>query len=103
MFEHVFEFLLYLFATYGFAIFVIEFFRNIVGRGNGKGIKFCLLVRNCQDNIEGAVRTVMNSGLPQKYTEDKGITVIDLGSVDETRKILERLERDIDNLQQVML
>jgi hypothetical protein len=103
MFEHVCEFLLYLFATYGFAIFVIEFFKSIAGRGNGKGIKFCLLVKDCQDNIEGVVRSVMSSGLPKKYTEDRGITVIDLGSADQTRNILERLEKDIDKLQQVML
>lgn len=98
IYKHIFEFILYLFAAYGFFVFLQELLKTPGSGKCGKGIRIYLSVRDCQDSIEGAVRTLLDSGLPQRLTEDRGITVIDRGSDDETKEILKRLEKRFDNL-----
>jgi hypothetical protein len=94
----ILEFLLYLFAAYGFVVLTSELCSRTGIRRPIKGIRIQVKVKDCQDSIEGMVKTLLRSGLPQKLTEDRGITVIDCGSTDETPQILKRLEKDLDNL-----
>lgn len=95
---HIFELLLYIFAAYGFAALVGELYGRAGSRRRKKGIKIQIHAKDCQDSIEGTVKTLLRSGLPQMLAEDGGITVIDCGSADETPEILKRLEKDLDNL-----
>jgi hypothetical protein len=96
--EHIFEFILYLFAAYGFFVFLHDLLKAPGSGRYGKGIRIFLSVKDCEDNIEGAVRTLLASGIPQKFTEDRGIMVVDCGSSDKTKEILNRLEKRLDNL-----
>lgn len=51
-----------------------------------------LVVQDCQDSVEGMVRAI-------GWEDDMDdLIVVDLGSTDETPKILEKLERELDFL-----
>ena len=52
-----------------------------------------LILRDCQEKIEGLIRSMAWEDIRDE------MIVVDLGSADETREILRRLERELDFLR----
>ncbi len=52
-----------------------------------------LVMKDCQERIEGLIRVMEWENIYEP------LIVVDLGSVDETPQILEKLERELDFLQ----
>ena len=70
------------------------------GRGEPTDTEVVIFVKDCQDSIEGTVRSYaarLKSGLCS--IEAEMLAVVDRGSTDETGIILSRLEREISILK----
>lgn len=55
-----------------------------------------LFVRNCQDSVEGTIRKLMRICSHSPHSASPAITVIDLGSGDDTPQILAHLAHDCE-------
>lgn len=55
-----------------------------------------ITVKNCQDSIEGTIRSLAWKMLSKNNTISKELIIIDKGSQDDTLKILSRLEKEYD-------
>ena len=92
--ETLFLVILCLFATYGFATLSREIVYSIWDRGAEKNscFKVVLVVKDCEQEVEWVVQRMLNYRLPNGSESMCRLTVVDLGSIDETEKILERLK-----------
>jgi hypothetical protein len=96
----MFDVFVYILALYGAVYLVIGFVDSIRKRfkNENKSIKFILLVKNQEGCIEGIIRDIfIGNSLGGLITQDS-FTVLDMGSTDETLKILEKLKRDYQYL-----
>lgn len=98
MMDHAFDFLMYVLAGYGLWMLATDVFKRIKNDGRSKGTRMFLTVKNEEDTIEGTLRTLMGSGLPQRLTENGGLFVMDCGSTDATPLILRRISGELDSL-----
>lgn len=102
MAEIFFQLIIGLFAVYG----LIQLFINIVNsirirNQRNDGIKLILAVKNRQDNIEGAVRSIFINGVLDRVGAQNVLYVADLGSTDDTPRIIHNLCSRYDNLKPV--
>ncbi len=95
---HIFDFLLYVLAGYGLWILAADVFKRIKISRRTRGTRMFLTVKNEEDTVEGTLRTLMGSGLPQGLTENGGLFVMDCGSTDATPGILRCLSKELDSL-----
>lgn len=93
MLKIVFLFLTYMFAGYGLITLAIQLIDMIHKKTNlqDKKIRAVLLVKNCEDIIEGIMRSSIYSWFTRRLISDGSLTVVDMGSQDETLDILERM------------
>lgn len=61
--------------------------------------RLLLVVKNCEDTIEGTIRSAYMDDLPIRMQVGPRLTVLDLGSVDMTLDILYRLKREYPDLE----
>lgn len=102
MAEIFFQLIIGLFAVYG----LIQLFINVVNsirirNQRNDGIKLILAVKNRQDNIEGAVRSIFINGVLDRVGAQNVLYVADLGSTDDTPRIIHNLCSRYDNLKPV--
>lgn len=100
MLEIIFKFFTYLLAIYGLSMLIIQGFQGIYKRINicDEKIEAVLLVKDCEDIIEGVLRDSYARGLTQNLILNKRITIIDMGSKDKTLDILNKLKKKNEGL-----
>lgn len=62
--------------------------------------QFCLIVKDCDYNVEWLVRSFYRSNVDASVT-NPGLMVIDCGSEDDTKKIIEVMKNKYEDLQVV--
>ena len=87
-------------AFYG----LFEIIKNIIyictyTKLKSKGIYFIIAVKNQEDNIEGIIRNLMFRILYGKEEKIKNVIIVDLNSTDNTRKIVEKLQEEYEQLK----
>ncbi len=90
-------------ALYG----LYEIIKNVIyiytyTKLNSKGIYFIVAVKDEENNIEYYLRRLLFKIIYEKE-EIETVFVIDLNSRDNTRKIIENLEKEYDNLKLISL
>ena len=90
-------------AFYG----LYEIIKNIIciytyTKLRSKGIHFIVAVKNEENNIEYYLRRLLFKIIYENETAEN-IFVIDLNSKDNTKKIIEKLEKEYDNLKLISL
>lgn len=88
-------------AVYGLGVMLYTVNTNTKLRvqDNITNMKLILVVKNQEENIEGAVRCILSDELLNKAFISGKLTVLDLGSDDDTRSILEKLMEDYNCLE----
>ena len=96
MLEIVWQVFLYTFFIYGLGSFIIQFFTNEKSEEINKNIclKNLLIVKNQQDTIEATIREILSKSKIE-------LVILDEGSTDDTRNILEKLTRTNQNVRLV--
>lgn len=95
MFYFIIEGLIWTLALYG----LIEIIKTIYyvctcTKLESDGIYFIIAVKNQEEKIEGFMRTILFRILYGKEESIKNIIVSDLGSTDNTKQILQKLQQD---------
>lgn len=98
MLQIVWQVCLYTFFTYGFISFIIQFFDRKKGKKISVDKNVCLknllIVKNQQDTIEATIRDILSQS-------DVELVIIDVGSTDDTRNIVEKLTQNNQNVKVV--
>lgn len=99
----MFNVFVYILALYGAVYLVIGFVDSVRKKlkNENKSVKFILLVKNQEDSIEGIIRGLFFQNLFRDIITLDRFTVVDMGSADDTLKILEKLKRDYQYLNVV--
>lgn len=90
---------IWVFALYG----LFEIIKNIIyicsyTKLRSNGIYFIIAVKNQANNIEGFLRSLMFKIIYGKE-EIRNIIVVDLNSQDETKKIIEKLQKEYEQIK----
>ena len=98
MLEIVWQVCLYTFFIYGLGCFIIQFFDTRKSKEISTDKNICLknllIVKNQQDTIEAIIRDILSKS-------EVELVIIDAGSTDDTRIILEKLTRTNQNVRLV--
>ena len=91
--------IIWVFALYG----LFEILKNIVyicscTKLKSNGIYFIIAVKNQENNIEGFLRNLMFKIIYGKE-EINNIIVVDLNSHDDTKKIVEKLQKEYEQIK----
>lgn len=97
----IFNILIYFLAFYGAVVLVITVADSIWFRTRESfpDIRAVLLVKDGGERIEGVVRGMLSREVHRKLMIGEKLTVVDLGSKDETKKILEKLSEEYEELE----
>ena len=89
-----------LFATYGLFTIIGEVISNIkIAKQDNKGLCRCVLfVKDREKDIEYIVRRCMTEIGPFLGGAEKTMTIVDMGSLDETKKILAMLAEEYEEI-----
>lgn len=101
MLKIVFEVIVCIFATYGFVIFLHELLLTYKQNMKYKSsmIRLVLIVKNQGEVIEGVLRNILHRDFVRKLMPAGRLTVLDMGSNDDTIDILRKLEEDYECIQ----
>lgn len=91
----------YLLAVYGAIALIISIAGSIskTAKDENQGMRVVVLVKNQDACIEGTVRSLLSSNFLGKTVPVKTLTVVDMGSTDDTGKILQLLKNDYEFLE----
>lgn len=98
MIKSIFEILLCILASYGIISLVHEIFtsiRNKIDYSNSR-VKLVLIVKNQGEVIEGVLRNALSRDFLRKLIPEGRLTILDMGSKDDTLDILRKLEADYE-------
>lgn len=99
MIESLIECILWILAIYGVIDIIKDFFYIFSSsKIYNKNTFIIVAVKNQENNIEGFIRNIMFKLFYAKKVPDTKVIVTDLGSSDETKKILEKLNNDYECL-----
>jgi hypothetical protein len=100
MLKLVFEFCTYLMAAYGIFCLAVSLVSRLYCRVGlpDERMKLFLMVKNTENMIEGVVRSIFLNNLLKNTIPAQRLYIIDMGSSDDTRKILSRLEKEYDSI-----
>ena len=101
MSEKIFEFIMVILATYGLITVIYDLILTIKNKSKYKNsmIKLVLIVKNQGDTIEGVLRNVLPRNFIRKLMPGGKLTILDMGSKDDTLEILQKLEIDYPCLE----
>ncbi|AEV66884.1 hypothetical protein [Acetivibrio clariflavus] len=101
MLKTMFDIVVYMFATYGFIVFLHELLVSIKHSRRYKNsmIRLVLMVKNQGEVIEGVLRNALQRDFIRKLMPDGRLTVLDMGSSDDTVDILKKLEKDYEYIE----
>ncbi len=93
-----FEVVICVFAAYGFITLVYELILSVKHKIKYENsmIRLVLVVKNQGDVIEGVLRNILPRDFIRKLMPGGRLTVLDMGSRDDTMDILRRLEREFE-------
>ena len=102
MLTFIFIVIFWTLALYG----LIEIIKNIYyiltyTNLKSDGIYVIIAVKNQEQKIEGFLRTVLFRLIYGKEEQIKQVIVTDLGSNDETPRIIEKIEQDYGNIKSI--
>ena len=99
--EIVYNVFVYLLAVYGAIALVISIVESISksARESIPGMRLVLEVKNQEEYIEGVLKNLFSSSMLGKTIPVDSITVLDMGSTDNTLKILKLLGKDYECLE----
>ena len=97
--ENIITIVVWTLAFYG----LFEIIKNIIyictyTKLKSKGIYFIIAVKNQEENIEGFIRNLMFRILYGKEEKIKNVIIVDLNSKDNTIKIIEKLQKEYEQL-----
>lgn len=97
MLEYIINSLLWIFALYG----LFEIIKNVINikiytNFKANGTYIIIACKNQEEEIEGFMRTFIFKYLYNMEEITKNIMLVDLNSVDNTKKILIKLEKDYE-------
>ncbi len=100
MASFIFNTILYTLAIYGLfeiikTIYYIYTYTNL----KADGIYLIIAVKNQENKIEGFLRSILFRFIYGKEENIKDIIVADLGSKDETKKILDKMQEDYSQIK----
>lgn len=101
MLKTMFDIVVYMFATYGFIVFLHELLVSIKHSRQCRSsmTKLVLIVKNQGEVIEGVLRNALQRDFIRKLMPDGRLTVVDMGSTDDTVEILKKLEKDYECIE----
>lgn len=101
MWKIILQILVYLLAVYGALALSFIVFNSISQRTKPERfkLKLVLLVKDREDSIEWVVRNVFSGSTLRKTMSENKFTVLDMGSTDETWKILNKLKGDYEQME----
>jgi hypothetical protein len=77
---------------------VIESFSKRKSSPN-TGVKLVILIKNQQDKVEGIVKTILSGEMAREIISSSKLYIVDMGSEDETLKILKKLKTNYDMIE----
>ena len=100
MLDFIFKGIVWVLALYG----LIEIIKTIMytytyTNLKPNGIYIIVAVKNQENKIEGFMRTMLFRVIYGKEENIKNIIAVDLNSTDETKKILEKLSNEYENIK----
>ncbi|MGE5328928.1 MAG: glycosyltransferase [Deltaproteobacteria bacterium] len=88
----IMQVIIWILALYGLIEIIIEAYRAVFVLNNVKDMYILIAVKNQEENIEGVVRSIVFKNLYNRNDEIfNNIIIADMGSTDNTVKILEKL------------
>ena len=96
-----FNIFIYLLAFYGAIVLMITIINSARFRvlNNNPSMKLVLLVKDSEENIEGVIRGMFSEEILRRLLINEKLTVLDMGSEDETKRILEKLTGEYNDLE----
>ncbi|MDO5557083.1 MAG: hypothetical protein Q4G05_02410 [Clostridia bacterium] len=98
MIEFIWSIIFWVCFLYGLIEIVKGVFFSIYTKSKNQGIHIIIAVKNQENKIEGFFRNVMFNFLYKKEESIDKVLVVDLGSTDDTQKILRKLQEEYNNL-----
>lgn len=100
MLDFIFNAIIWVLALYG----LIEVIKTIIytytyTNLNPNGIYVIIAVKNQADKIEGFLRALLFRVIYGKEENIKNVIAVDLNSKDDTKKIIERMSEDNENIK----
>lgn len=97
----LYEIIICVFAAYGFIALAYELVLSIKHkiRYENSKIKLVLIVKNQGEVIEGVLRNILPRNFIRKLMPGGKLTVLDMGSRDDTIDILRRLEKEYECIE----
>ena len=88
----IFQVIICILALYGLIEIIIETYRAVFVLNTGNDMYILVAVKNQEENIEGIVRSIVFKNLYDRNDEIfNNILIADMGSTDNTVKILKKL------------
>ncbi len=102
MLDFIINSIIWIFAIYG----LIEIIKTIYyictyTKLESDGIYFIITVKNQEDKIEGFLRSILFRMIYGKEEYINNVIVVDLGSTDGTKEIIEKMSKDYKNIDLV--
>jgi len=87
-------------ALYG----MIEIIKTIIfnftyNHTKTEGIHFIIAVKNIGTKVEGILRPILFRNICENGRDTSKITIVDLGSSDDTKTIISRLNQEYENIE----
>lgn len=101
MMFNLLECIIYLLASYGLLMLIMNIFDMLRCRIRGRrpAVRIVLLVKNAEEQIEYIVRNSIRKEYASKVLSDKNIMIVDMNSEDNTYEYLERLEKSFCGIE----
>lgn len=101
MLNSILEILIYLLAAYGALALSYIAVNSVLQKSKTEksNVKLVLMLKDREEAVEGIVRNMLSGSLLRKVVNDGRVTVLDMGSKDETWLILSKLKSDYEQLE----
>jgi hypothetical protein len=101
MLKEVFQILIYLLAAYGVLALWYIIIKAVLQKTKSEksNVKLVLMLKDREEAVEGIVRSLFSGNLFRKFICNGKVTVLDMGSKDETWMILNKLKSDYEQLE----
>jgi hypothetical protein len=92
----LFDILIYTLALFGALMLTISIVKTVSNRlkHENQKVRLILMVKDQEEQIEGIVRSVFTGDLLYGTLPGNNLIILDMGSQDDTLKIVEKLKRD---------
>ncbi len=100
MAEFILNSILWTLALYGLIEIIKVFIYTFTyKRVDSEGIYLIIAVKNAEQKVEGIIRGILFHNFYVKEEHIQNVIITDLGSTDETARVLEKMKKDYNNIQ----